>query len=138
MNIYKECAISASLGITNIYELVPDFNPLEQLKFAEKSHWGTTGFQWTGPMEDYHAQTWKGDNRTEAQKEASKKHSEKWHAFGKTPTPKGGTLSEAHKKSLRKPKQSMSFKEYTCPHCHKYGKGNTMKRWHFDNCKVKV
>lgn len=22
-----------------------------------------------------------------------------------------------------------------CPHCNKEGKGNSMKRWHFDNCK---
>jgi GIY-YIG catalytic domain len=24
-----------------------------------------------------------------------------------------------------------------CPHCHKQGKGPMMKRWHFDNCKLK-
>lgn len=27
--------------------------------------------------------------------------------------------------------------EYTCPHCGKIGKGNGMKRWHFDKCKEK-
>lgn len=25
-----------------------------------------------------------------------------------------------------------------CPHCGKEGRGNLMKRWHFDNCKHKV
>lgn len=27
--------------------------------------------------------------------------------------------------------------EYMCPHCNKTGKGPSMKRWHFDNCKEK-
>ena len=26
---------------------------------------------------------------------------------------------------------------HTCPHCGKSGKSNSMKRWHFDNCKFK-
>ena len=26
--------------------------------------------------------------------------------------------------------------EYTCPHCHKVGRGPNMKRYHFDNCKA--
>lgn len=25
--------------------------------------------------------------------------------------------------------------QYTCPHCGKIGQGNSMKRWHMDNCK---
>jgi hypothetical protein len=28
-----------------------------------------------------------------------------------------------------------SQKEHICPHCGKIGRGNTMKRHHFDNCK---
>ena len=28
--------------------------------------------------------------------------------------------------------------ESTCPHCGKVGKGPSMKRWHFDNCKSKT
>ena len=27
--------------------------------------------------------------------------------------------------------------EYICQHCGKQGKGNSMKRWHLDNCKFK-
>ena len=30
-----------------------------------------------------------------------------------------------------------SQQEYTCPHCNKVGKGGGMKRYHFDNCKLK-
>jgi hypothetical protein len=25
---------------------------------------------------------------------------------------------------------------HTCPYCNKIGKGNSMKRWHFTNCKL--
>ena len=28
-------------------------------------------------------------------------------------------------------------KKYKCPHCNKEGGGNSMLRWHFDNCKYK-
>lgn len=31
----------------------------------------------------------------------------------------------------------MNSIEYTCPHCNKIGKGPGMKRYHFDNCKLK-
>lgn len=30
----------------------------------------------------------------------------------------------------------MASIEYSCPHCNKVGKGNNMKRYHFDNCKT--
>lgn len=29
------------------------------------------------------------------------------------------------------------IKTYVCPHCKRKGTGNAMKRWHFDNCKLK-
>ena len=29
----------------------------------------------------------------------------------------------------------MTPKQVKCPHCKKEGGANTMKRWHFDNCK---
>ncbi len=32
-------------------------------------------------------------------------------------------------------KQSQT--DHVCPHCNKPGKGNGMKRWHFNNCKYK-
>jgi len=34
-------------------------------------------------------------------------------------------------------KMSESVKMLTCPHCGKSARGNSMKRWHFDNCKLK-
>jgi NUMOD3 motif. len=34
-------------------------------------------------------------------------------------------------------KMSESVRLLTCPHCGKSAKGNSMKRWHFDNCKRK-
>lgn len=29
-------------------------------------------------------------------------------------------------------------REHTCPYCNKTGASNSMKRWHFDNCKFKT
>lgn len=89
-------------------------------------------------MDERHKNTLKGKKRTLAQKLASKKHSEKWHTFGKSPTPKGGKLSEEHKQSLRKPKSKFTKPYHKCPHCGLEGHSNSMKRWHFDNCKQKV
>lgn len=58
---------------------------------------------------------------------------------------KGLSLSEYHKNSMRKPKNktdNMSFHNNNkiiieCPHCGKSGQLPNMKRWHFDNCKLK-
>jgi hypothetical protein len=89
-------------------------------------------------MDERHKNTLKGEKRTLAQKLASKEHSEKWHTFGKSPTPRGGKLSEEHKHSLRKPKSKFTKPYHKCPHCGLEGHSNGMKRWHFDNCKQKV
>lgn len=66
---------------------------------------------------------------------------------------KGKTLSEETKLklsiSLSGRKMTLESKEKmsnsalalsitTCPHCNNIGKGNAMKRWHFDNCKSKT
>lgn len=42
-------------------------------------------------------------------------------------------IKEKKCKSMRKPKSKIE-----CPHCGKIGGSNNMKRWHFDNCKVKL
>ena len=34
-------------------------------------------------------------------------------------------------------KIKMSGRQFNCPHCNYLGSGNTMFRWHFDNCKTK-
>jgi group I intron endonuclease len=46
---------------------------------------------------------------------------------------KGKKFSEERKNSLRKPKGPQKI--ITCPICLKQG-GNSMKRWHFENCKI--
>lgn len=73
---------------------------------------------------------------------------------------KGKPKSEEHKKNLSKINKGKTFeeihgaefaaeikqklsavhkgkkqKELTCPHCNKAGRGNSMIRWHFDNCR---
>jgi hypothetical protein len=45
---------------------------------------------------------------------------------------KGRSFSDAHILNLRKPKPKLS-----CPHCQKNGGSSQMKRYHFDNCKLK-
>ena len=87
------------------------------------------------PLSDNAPQKLKGDDRTEARKKASKEHSKKMK--GRQLWPNGRVLSKNHINNLRKPKKSMSFKEYKCPHCGKEGRGNSMVRWHMDNCKMK-
>lgn len=116
--------------------------PIPEDAETKRGGWFSTGNQWCvetmGPMiKGVHLQTLTGDERTEAQKEAARKHSEYQKKNAITPTAKGSKLSEEHKQALCKPKKSMSFKEYECPHCGKKGRGNSMVRWHMDNCKMK-
>lgn len=40
--------------------------------------------------------------------------------------------SEEHKRHMQKPKEKA-----TCPHCGLIGGINQLKRWHFDNCRIK-
>jgi len=90
----------------------------------------------TYTMSDNSTQKLKGENRTENQKRASLEHSKKMK--GKKIWPEGrGIRSEEWRKNLSKPRKSMKFKEYKCPHCGKEGRGNSMARWHMDNCKYK-
>jgi len=51
---------------------------------------------------------------------------------------KGIEFSEEHKRKLKEAKVGLILKNIICPHCGKEGKGNTMKRWHFDNCKYNL
>lgn len=49
-------------------------------------------------------------------------------------------LTQEHRAKLAAVKLGIKRDPYalmTCPHCGKTGGGGTMKRWHFDNCKVK-
>lgn len=80
----------------------------------------------------------KGDERTEAQKTASKNHSEVIKKLGIHPTKKGEKLSENHKQALRGPRPNTQKPKpkIECPHCGKVGGQGTMNRWHFNNCLV--
>lgn len=81
----------------------------------------------------------KGNERTDEQQLAAKKHSEWMKENAIIPTVKGSKLSEEHKLALkgprpnaRKPKEKVK-----CPYCNKYGGKPALKRWHFENCKSK-
>lgn len=56
-------------------------------------------------------------------------------------------LKEVQKKAWQNPERkekarlrmlNQKLEEVTCPHCNKVGKGGSMRRWHFDNCKQKI
>lgn len=52
---------------------------------------------------------------------------------------RGKQLTAEHRAKLAAAKLGIKREPYaqmTCPHCGKTGGGGTMKRWHFDNCKV--
>ena len=64
-----------------------------------------------------------------------KKHSEE--SKKKISVNKIGQGKNIPKSAETKRKISESVKTLTCPHCGKSARGNSMKRWHFDNCKFK-
>lgn len=82
----------------------------------------------------------KGDARTDKQKLAALNHSKRmkgrkpWNLNKKTnviPWNKGLKIDNHNLSNLAKI-------ERTCPACKKQGKGSSMLRWHFDNCRFKV
>jgi Putative endonuclease segE, GIY-YIG domain/NUMOD3 motif len=50
---------------------------------------------------------------------------------------KGRKFSEEHKSKIGAAHKGKQKIESTCPHCNKTGRGGNMKRYHFDNCKLK-
>jgi len=79
-----------------------------------------------------------GENRTKKQKEAAKKHSEKMKE--KIPWNKGTKgKQKAWNKGVSNPTlKDIASIERICPHCNRIGKGSSMLRWHFDNCKMRA
>jgi len=66
-----------------------------------------------------------------------KNHSEdskKMMSLGHT----GKKLSDETKAKIGKAFRGISLSIVKCPHCGKTGGGGSMKRWHFDNCKLKT
>ena len=80
----------------------------------------------------------KGDQRTENQKKAALLHSNKMKS--KAPWNKGSKGKQiAWNKGISNPiLKNIANLERTCPHCNKIGKGSSMLRWHFNNCKQKI
>ena len=69
---------------------------------------------------------WKKDSERKKASESQKKR----HRDNPDLHPRKGKLhTEETKEKMRVP--------HICLHCGKEGKGNSMKRWHFDNCKFK-
>ena len=85
----------------------------------------------------------KGDERTEKQKEQSKKHSKLLKERYKNDESlrqhlkQNGYNGKGKKKSAEFSKKlSDHYKKIVqCPHCKKEGTGVSMLRWHFSNCK---
>ena len=50
----------------------------------------------------------------------------------------GKSLSNEHKEKLRKAHLGKKQPIVKCPHCDKKGGKSNMKRWHFNNCKLKI
>jgi group I intron endonuclease len=77
----------------------------------------------------------KGEERTERQKIAAARHSDKMK--NKTPWNKGVIGAQlAWNKGLKNPRLSrIANVIHICPKCGKEGKGSSMLRWHFDNCR---
>ena len=46
--------------------------------------------------------------------------------------------SPEHKENIRHSLMNYKHEIVCCPHCNKEGAKNAMKRWHFDNCKMRV
>ena len=66
-----------------------------------------------------------------------KRHSEHIKKIGRAN--KGIPKSEEQKRKISETLKAHGKKEQvTCPHCQKEGGANAMKRWHFDNCKLRV
>lgn len=50
---------------------------------------------------------------------------------------RGHGFRKGKKNSYKSIRTKTDYKTVTCPHCNKSGKINAMKRWHFNNCKLK-
>ena len=103
-----------------------------------------------------HSEMMKGKKYPPRTKEHTEKLRRSLIASGKArrPNPKNShPLSEEHKLAIsrggkgttrpprndawREKQRMVQSKTYTCPHCKLTGKGSAMKRWHFDNCRLK-
>jgi group I intron endonuclease len=105
---------------------------ISENNWQSKNNGSRTGSKWgedqINKMKDYYKNnpgSFKGKNHSE---ETKKKIRE---------TKVGTEHSEETKQKMREAKVGIVLKDYTCPYCKKQGKGNAMKRFHFNNCKNK-
>jgi hypothetical protein len=97
----------------------------------QKTHLGSrTGTQWTNSQRNKMKAYWKVNTHPSKGKKLSKEAIEK-----RTKSRAGYIHSEETKIKMSISKKGMIQPNHTCPHCGKLGKGNTMLRWHFNNCK---
>ena len=77
--------------------------------------------------------------RKQSEKMKGKMAGEKNPMYGKIPYNFGKkTNNPSWNRGLKNPNNiEKNIKIHICPHCKKEGKGPSMKRWHFDNCKLR-
>lgn len=105
---------------------------ISENNWQSKNKGARTGSKWgedqRNKMKDY----WENNPGSFKGKKHSKETLEKLSNAAK-----GKKCSEETKSKMREAKVGIVLKDYTCPHCEKQGKGNAMKRFHFNNCKNK-
>lgn len=52
--------------------------------------------------------------------------------------PRDPNITKKQQETRLKNKTNEKLPHFKCPHCDKEGKGNSMLRWHFDNCRSKI
>lgn len=50
----------------------------------------------------------------------------------------GRPRSEETRSKMSQSQKNVTLQSHICPHCGVSGKGNALKRWHFDSCKHKI
>lgn len=67
--------------------------------------------------------------------ESNKKPKTEQHRLNIIKGQKGRIFSSEHKEKMKIAQKNVAIVE--CNHCHKVGKITVMKRWHFNNCKLR-
>ena len=145
MDIYSD-PIADVLGIRNIYEIFPDWEDLEPDDAIFSRAWfGSRDM--SGENNSFYGRTHSpeskekmrlaklGKKRDPHSDETKRKMSES--AIGKPGTNIGKTFTrtDEHKNNISE--AMAKIPNVRCPHCDKYGKSFAMKRYHFNNCKMR-
>jgi hypothetical protein len=87
-------------------------------------------------MSENHSKYWTGKKLSEEHKKKMRKPKTEEHKRKMSEANMGKKLSEETKRKMSEAHKGKKKKKVICPHCHKEGGSNIMKRWHFDNCKL--